>query len=116
MASLQFIEEKPISLVEVRSILTDVESRDTELNYRSTKVKEFLENFGTELTEAKKEKLLKKLKDLNLVRLKDEYYLKIIDFLPTTANDLKIVLQAYPVSLPKKDMDSIVEVVTEFAP
>jgi len=62
----------------------------------------------------KKGELKKKLQDLKLTRLKEEHITKIIDFLPATANDLKIVLMAYPLSLPKKDQDGIVEVVKEF--
>ncbi len=113
MGSIQFISESSIALADVKHIIAQIEKRDTELNYRSAKVKEFLDSFDA-LSIAKKEQLKKKITDLNLVRIKEEHILKIIDFLPTTANDLKVVLQAYPLSLPKKDMDSIVEVVKEF--
>ena len=114
MANPKFIEEQPVSLVEVRNILHDAEKRYEELNYRSGKAKDFLDNFNIELTIKKKEELSKKLIDLNLTRLKDIHITKIIDFLPKNVDDLKIIMQAYPVSFPKKDQDAILGVVKDF--
>jgi len=113
MSELKVLEEKPLCLAEVKEIIADVEKRDKELNPFSNRAKEYLECFVT-ISAKKKTELHKKLVDLNLTRIKDEHIAKIIDFLPTTANDLKIVLQAYPLSLPKKDQESIVAVVKEF--
>ena len=113
MVSPQFIEEKPLSLVDVKVILDNVEKRDTELGFQSSKVKEYLENF-VELSPSKKEELYKKLQGLNLTRIKEEHLMKIIDFMPKTLNDLKVVLQAYPLTMPKKDQESIVAAVVEF--
>lgn len=112
MANPQFVESKPMTLVDVQSALEQMQKRDEELNFRSNKAKEYVDVFVT-IDTKKKEALLKKLQDLNLTRLREEHFTKIIDFLPKTANELKVVLQAYPLSLPKKDQDSIVAVVTE---
>lgn len=114
MGRPEFIEEHPVGLVEVKTSLDAIEKRDGELNYRSNKVKEYMDSFGGGLSISKKEQLKKKLLELNLVRIKEEHIIKIIDFLPKTANELKVVLMAYPLSLPKKDQDSIVEVVKAF--
>jgi DNA-directed RNA polymerase subunit F len=111
MAAPKFIEEKPVSLADVKELMGDLEKRDKELNFRANKVKEYLEAFENIPSVKKKDELYKKLKELNLTRLKEEHIMKIIDFLPTTANDLKIVLQAYPLSLAKKDQDLITETV-----
>ena len=113
MSNPQFVEEKPLALADVKSILHDIEKRDKELSYLSNKAKEYLDAF-VKLDLKKKAELHQKLTDLNLVRLKEEYIVKIIDFLPKTVNDLKVVLQAYPVSLPKKDQESIIKAVAEF--
>ena len=114
MANPIFVEENTLSLQEVKSILNKVAKRDTELNYRSNKAKEFVENFANSLNEKQKDELLEKLKGLGLTRLREEHMKKIIDFLPTTVDDLRSVLQAYPLSMPKKDQESIVKVVKEF--
>ena len=113
MTNPQFIEEKPLSLVDVKELMNHIQKRDSELNPLSTRLHEYLDAFVT-LSPSKKEELKKKLAGLELTRLKEEHFAKIIDFLPTTANELKVVLQAYPLSLPKKDQDSILGVVKEF--
>ncbi len=113
MAHPEFIEEHPASLVDVKELVSSMESRDKELNFASNKVKEYVESFVT-FSPAQRKGLHAKLVDLKLTRLKEEHFIKIIDFLPQTLNDLKIVLQAYPLSMPKKDQESIVQVVQEF--
>ncbi len=113
MATPKFIESEPLCLTDVQAILQDAEQRDKELNYLSNKCKEFLMAFEP-LPKEKCAALMKKLMGLQLTRLKQEHVCKIVDFLPITTNDLKIALQAYPLSMPKKDMDAIVEVVKEF--
>lgn len=113
MANPEFLEEHPLSLVDVKEYIKTIENRDKELNFSSNRVKEYLDSFVT-LSPAKKKELYNKLVDLKLTRLKEEHFIKIIDFLPQTINDLKIVLQAYPLSLPKKDQESIVNTVKEF--
>ena|SRR3989344_8259961 len=113
MVHPEFIEEHPVSLVDVKEFVNSMESRDTQLNFSSNKAKEYVESFVT-LSPAQRKDLQAKLAELKLTRLKEEHFIKIIDFLPETLNDLKIVLQAYPLSMPKKDQESIVAVVKEF--
>ncbi|HIG93395.1 TPA: hypothetical protein HA242_01950 [Candidatus Woesearchaeota archaeon] len=115
MSNPQFIEEKPISLVDAKVILDSIEARDTTLNYLSNKAKDYLTHFVV-LTPHQKEELHKKLVNLKLTRLREEHFMKIIDFLPRSPEDLRLVLQAYPLSLPKKDQDSIVATVAEALP
>ena len=113
MANPNFIEEKPLSLGTVKRHLADIEKRDGELNFLSNKCKEYLDAF-VPLDLKKRELLHKKLIALDLTRLKEEHIAKITDFLPKDANDLKVVLQAYPLSLLKKDQDAILGAVKEF--
>ena len=113
MPNPQLIEENPINLVDLKTELEKIEKRDKELNYRSNKAKEYIHNF-VYLSKEKKEALQKKLVDLDMVRLKEAYIIKIIDFLPKDVEELKVILQAYPVNMPKKDMESIIAIVKEF--
>lgn len=112
MPNPKFIEEAPLTLVDVKEALKKIEERDNELTYRSNKTKEYL-NFFIDFPKGKKDELYKKLTGLKLLRLKEAHIAKIIDFLPVLIEDLKVILQAYPVSMPKKDMESIVAVVKE---
>lgn len=114
MSSPQFISETPLALAEVKAILHIVEKRDESLNFLSNKAKEHQELFVT-LSKEKKNELYVKLTALNLTRLKEEHYCKIIDFLPKNLEELKVILQSYPLSLSKKDQESIVTAVTEVA-
>ena len=114
MPSPQFVSETPLALAEVKAILHTVEKRDENLNFLSNKAKEHHVLFVT-LSKEKKDELYSKLTALNLTRLKEEHYCKIIDFLPQNLEELKVILQSYPLSLSKKDQESIVAVVTEVA-
>lgn len=109
MPNPEFIEETPVTLTEVKEALENMEERDKELSYRANKTKEYLAVFNP-ASKAKKEELYKKLSGLKLVRLKDAHIVKIIDFLPKTLEELRAVLQAYPV-ITKKDMESILAVI-----
>ena len=62
----------------------------------------------------KAEELREKLDGLGLTRLKHEHMMKIIDFLPKDIEELKTILQAYPLSLPKKDQEAIIGAVKGF--
>ena len=113
MPSPQFVSETPLALSEVKAVLHSLEKRDGSLNFLSNKAKEQQELFVA-LSVGKKDELYAKLSALNLTRLKEEHFCKIIDFLPKNMDELKVVLQSYPLSLPKKDQESIVEAVKDF--
>jgi len=115
MPSPQFVSETPLALADVKSILESVEKRDDSLNFLSNKAKEHQEIFVT-LPHAKKDELYAALTGLSLTRLKEEHYCKIIDFLPQTIEELKVIMQSYPLSLSKKDQESIVAAVTQVTP
>lgn len=111
MANPRFIEEEPIILSKVDEVIKNITKRDTELNFRTNKTKEFLENFTGEISSTKEsEEFKKKLEGLDLTRLKAEHIAKIVDFKPKDLTDLKVVLMAFPLSLPKKDQEGIVSV------
>lgn len=113
MPNPQFIEHNVLSLAEVKALISEIESRDKELNTISNKTKDYLEHFASTAPE-QKEALAKKLTSLNITRLKDEQTAKIIDFIPLNLNELKAILASYPnLSLSKKDQESIVEAVKE---
>ncbi|MBI2151679.1 hypothetical protein HYU21_03080 [Candidatus Woesearchaeota archaeon] len=115
MSNPLFIEEKPLSLAVVKERLAEIEKRDEKLNLLSNKCKEYVDLFVPNIMDHKKcKELHDRLVDLKLTRLKEEHIAKIIDFLPKDAQDLKVVLQAYPLSLPKKDQDDILKTVQEF--
>jgi len=115
MAKPKIIEENPINMVQLKEELEEIKKRDKEISPISNKTEEYLQHFVS-LSPKKAEELEKKLRDLKISRLKDEYIIKIIDTIPTTVDDLKVLLQGYVVSINKKDMKKIIDVVKDFAP
>ncbi len=114
MVKPTIIEESPLCLAEVAEHMAVLESRDSEPDFRSQRTKEYFESF-TPIKREQAEKLRKKLASLELSRLKELHTIKIVDLLPKTADEVKILLQGYPLSMTKKDMESIAEAVNECA-
>ncbi len=115
MAKPKIIEEQPINMVQLKEELEAIKKRDKELSPISNKTEEYLQHF-VELSSKKAEELEKKLRDLKISRLKDEFIIKIIDTMPTTVDDLKVLLQGYVVSINQKDMKKIIDVINDFTP
>ncbi len=113
MPSPTFIEQKPITLGDIKELIQSVEKRDQQLNFNSNKLKEHLD-WVKVLPAKQREELHQKLSGLGITRLKEEVVIKLIDFLPKDANELKAILQGFTLSLAKKDQDSILEEVAKF--
>ena len=108
------VDEIPINIVELKDELNKIKKRDEELNFRASKCDEFLNEFVL-LSAKESEELKKKIEDLKVTRLKPEHIAKIIEILPTTVNDLKVVLQGFIVSVSNDNMKKIVDVVKGYA-
>lgn len=113
MVHPNIVEEKPITLVELKEELTKIKKRDKELNFRSNKTYDYLQVF-VNLTPAKAEELEKKLEKQDIPRLKDVHIKKIIDLLPQTLEDLKVILQGYTITVNNDNLKKIVQIVNEF--
>ncbi len=96
-------ESSPISMSEVVNLVGESE--------KAVEVKKFMKNFN--LLEFDKVKELKgELKALDLVKLKDEYIIKIVDFVPTDATELnKVIIE---VSLNADEVNKILEVTKKY--
>ena len=110
----EIIKEEPITMVELKEELTKIKDRDKELGFSSNKTEEYLNQFVS-LSKAKAEELKTKLEKLKISRLKPEFIVKIIDTLPTSVDQLKVLLQGYVVSISQADSKKVIEVVKEFA-
>ena len=109
------IEETPISMVKLKDELKSIKERDKELGGAGHKTEEYLNQFVI-LETKKAEELRKKLEELKITRLKNEFIIKITDLMPKTVDQLKVILQGYIISLGQEDMKRIVNVVNEFIP
>ena len=113
MSTLKIISESPITMVELKNEIKKIKKRDEELNFRAQKTDEYLQQFSL-ITKKQAEELDKKLTDLEIPRLKPVHICKIIDIMPTTPDEAKLVLQGYTVTVSKENMKRISDVVKDF--
>lgn len=107
------ISEEPLTMAQLRAELTQIKKRDEELGLRSNKTEEYLNNF-VKLDVKKAEELAKNIEELSISRLKAEHITKIVDLLPKTPEEVKLVLQGYTITLNAENIKKISDAVTNF--
>ena len=110
MSDFKILAEQAITSAELKEQLTNIRKRDGELNYRSEKTEEYL-NHVVKLSPSAALELTKKLKDLQLLRLKDEELVKIVDFLPRNEDEIKLILSSSNITLKKEDAKKITDLI-----
>ena len=110
--ALQIIFETPISAHQLKEELTKIKKRDKELNFRAVKTEEHLDHIAPQKNA---DEIFQKISKLNIPRLKEHHILKIIDIMPTTVKDLKVVLQGYTLSVTNDNMKKIADIISNFA-
>ena len=114
MSKPELINEIPMNAAELKKELERIQKRDGELNFRANKTKEYLDQFAT-LSEKKAGELYKKVEGLKIPRLKDLHIHKLVDTLPVSTDDVKVVLQAYPISVTNDNLKKIADAIKGFA-
>ena len=109
----KIIQEDPISLYELEKEIKAIKKRDEEMNIRSKKTEEYLQDFvSIKLSEA--EELQKELESLNVPRLKTTHIIKLVDTLPDTPEEVKIVLQGYTITISKENLNKIAGAIKKY--
>ena len=96
-------ESRPVSMAEVVELAGDSD--------KAKEIKKFVKNFDV-LSFKKADELAKEIKELDLIRLKDEHIVKIVDFVPTSAAELNKVI--IDVSLDADEVNKILEITGKF--
>ena len=112
MVDVTTVSETPINMCALKKELEKIKKRDKELDFRASKTEKYISQIST--TE-KSEQLFKKLLELGIPRLKESQIHKIIDVMPLSQRDLKVVLQGYSLTLSNDASKKIIDVVKEFA-
>ena len=115
MVKPELLEKRPVSVAEVKDILKKVHKRDEELSFRGGKTEDYV-NEVTGLTAKKAKDCMKKVNELEIPRLKEEHLIKIVDTLPESAEQLKVILSGYNVTITKEHLKKIVDAIDEFRP
>ena len=107
----EIMSETPVTMAKLSEELEKIKKRDKELNFRAAKTEEYLNQF----VKAKKaDELVEKINKLNIPRLREQQITKIIDVLPTTVKDLKMILQGYTMTVSSENLKKIVDVINDF--
>ena len=113
MSNAEIIQEKPITLVNLRSKLDKVGKKEDELNFRAVKVQEYLKKFA-KFDVKKSEEMYKKIEELEIPRLKDRQIVKIIDLMPEDIEDLKTIFSGEITTITPENLEKIMSVVKEY--
>jgi len=109
MPDTKIVNEKPLPLIEVKEALKEIEKRDKELNFRSNKVKEYLDIFAQKSLKETKD-LISKIIDLKIPRLKETQIVKIVDIMPKDLDSLRTILISEDTPVRQEDLSRILEV------
>ncbi len=112
MTNTKVASETPVMMAELKEELQRIKKRDEALNFRAEKTEEYLEQFAS-MSEKEAKELYKKIDTLDIPRLRAEHIVKLVDLLPTTSEEVKIVLQGYTVTLTKENLKRVADAITE---
>ena len=107
------ISQAATNSAEVFAELKHIRARDGELGFRAQKALDYFESLGT-LDEKKARELFEKLSKLEVPRLRDVHFHKIIDLMPPSSKDVKTILQGYQVTVSQESCKKIADTVAEF--
>lgn len=112
MGDIQTLSEVSMNASELRKRLESVKERDKELGFRAAKTEEYLVQIHAV---EKPDQLFHKIASLEIPRLKDSHINKIIDIMPASVRDLKVVLQGYSLTASNDNMKKIIDILKGFA-
>ncbi|MBI4145746.1 hypothetical protein HY489_00225 [Candidatus Woesearchaeota archaeon] len=107
------LSQVAINASELHAELKRIKDRDKDLGFRAQKSLDHLEALGV-LSAEKAKELFEKLAKLEVPRLRDIHFHKIVDVLPVTAKDVKVALQGYNVTVSQESCKKIADLVAEF--
>ena len=111
--TLNIISETPVLMAEVKERLEHIKAKEGELNFRAQKTFEHLEQFAP-LKKKKAEELLAELNKLAVPRLREQHLIKLVDLLPNTENDVKVVLQSFAVTVTSENLKKLSDTIEPY--
>lgn len=112
MPDTEVIEEKPLTLTEVSEQLDQIQKRDRELNFRASRVRDYINLFITKKDLERSKKLREELENANIPRLKDKHIVKILDFMPQSIDELKLLFMGdQTLILKQEELEKILSII-----
>ncbi|MEM2932807.1 MAG: RNA polymerase Rpb4 family protein [Candidatus Pacearchaeota archaeon] len=107
---MKIIKKTPISLAEVKEILAKEKKEE---NKKVEQVLDYVNKFA-KLSAENARKLMEELKTLQIVKLDEEYIVKIVDILPEDADDVRKIFVGSSISLNQDEIQKILEIVAKY--
>ncbi len=109
----KILNTTPINSTELFAEMKRIKGRDKELGFRAQKTVDYLESMN--IMDSKKGKeLFDKLMKLEIPRLRELHFHKIVDLMPSSAKDVKTILQGYNITVTAEACKKIADTVAEF--
>ncbi|MFA4886902.1 MAG: hypothetical protein WC595_01690 [Candidatus Nanoarchaeia archaeon] len=111
---IDVLEQTPLTMAELKDKLDAFKAhqKDKELNFRATKVYDYLTEFVT-IDGKKAQDLKEKIQALNVSRLKDKHIIKIIDLQPESTEEIKSILTGENLTVKTEDLTKIISALKE---
>lgn len=116
MSKPEVLEKSPMNIVEVKEALEKIKASEEglELNFRAAKTEEYAQDFA-KLKPKQAKELYDKIMALDIPRLKDQHAHKLIDLLPQSEKNVKLILAAYHTTVTAESVKKLVDVLNEYA-
>jgi len=108
------ISETPVNSSEVKKYLEGIKEHDKELGFRAQRTYEHLETIGV-LAAKKAKEIEGALTKLDIPRMKEQHVHKLIDVLPKTQDEVKLILQGYALTVTNENCKKIADTIAEIA-
>lgn len=111
----QIIAKEPVCMSDVKDELTKIEKRDGELSFRAQRTKEYLDSVKLP-SKAKAKEIREAIEKLEIPRLKENHVNKLIDVMPSSEAEIKVILQGYTVTVTNENIGKIAAIFKENQP
>lgn len=98
------LSQKPVTIAEAKSYMKDIESKEEVTNY----FKKF-----SSISLEDSNKMISELQALNNIKLREENFVKLVDFMPADAEELSKVLNE--VSLTEEEAQAVLSIVKNYS-
>ena len=109
---MEINNENPVSLPELKKHISAISKRDEETSQRVQRISEYLALFNASYFK-QVEEIIKKLTELELPRMKEQYIYKLAELMPATPEEVKMVLQGYPLTVSADNLKKIAKTITD---
>lgn len=112
---MEITEKAPVSFAELRNELKNIKKRDGQLSFRANKTEEYLDLF-TKISAKDAAEIKEEIGKLGIARLKDFHITKLIDIMPRSVAEAKLVLQGYSVTVKNEELKKIADIILKRLP